>query len=63
MTEFWLYVSLAGIFASQILVGMYLSIFIYERILKNDNSKHLLSSRIDPDHCSLADVHSSKNNN
>lgn len=62
MTEFWLYVTLAGILASQILVGMYMSIFIYERILKHDDSKHLLSGSIDPDHCRLADVHSDQDN-
>lgn len=62
MNEFWLYVSLAGIFASQILVGMYMSIFIYERILNHDDSKHLLPGGSDPDHSSLADVHSNQDN-
>ncbi len=60
MSNFWMYVSLAGIFVSQILVGMYISIFIYEGILKNDDSKPILSGSTDSNHCSLADIHNHK---
>lgn len=60
MNNFWMYVSLIGIFLSQILIGMYISVIIYERMFKNGDSKHILPADTDSGDSSLVEFHSNK---